>query len=213
MFGERGHCKTPCFSLGQRGRTLADQQDLRRIGTDGDKVSSVERTQWGTCSRNQQSGLTQSLQRRRHNSREFVCRGALLRARPDRRCLQAESQRRGAVSGCRAIWCSSGNGFPRLRDQSWVGTVPGVAAGLHKQGAEWHGHGWKLHWELFLHLRNCNVVQLSKRVKIRSTFHDSTLITPYCIIRPRNKKYVCFTTAQYEKSDLLSVSVTYSVYL
>lgn len=105
MLGARGYCKTPCFSLGQRGGTPADQQDLRRNRTDGVKVSPVERAQRGTCSRNRESGLAQSLQRRRRNSRELACRGAALRSRrgKDRRRLQVEPQRRGAVSGCRAI--------------------------------------------------------------------------------------------------------------
>lgn len=155
----------PCLSLGQRGGTPAGQQDLRRTGTDGVKVSSVERAQRGTCSRNRESGLAQSLQRRRHNSRELACRGAALRTRrgKDRRGLQVEPQRRGAASGCRGIWCSSGNGlFSRLEYQSHFGTVTGLAAGVHKQGAEWHGRERKLHWELFLHLRNCSVLQLGK---------------------------------------------------
>lgn len=187
MSGARVHCKTPCFSLGQRGRTPPDQQDLRRIGNDAVTISSMERAERGTCSRNRESGLAQSLQRRRRNGRKLACEGSALRTRrgKDRRRLQVEPQRRGAVSGCRAIWCSPGNGFfSRLRYQSSVGTVTGVAAGVHKQGAEWHGHERKLHSELFLHLRNCSVLQLGKwkivwNRNTWSIFHDSTLITLY----------------------------------
>lgn len=149
---------SPChFSSGERGGAAADQQDLRRLRSDGIKVSSVERKQWGTGSRNWTNDLAQSLQRWRPNGRELAHRGAALRTGRgrDRRRLQVEPQRRGATSGCRTVRRSPGNGFSRFRDQSHAGTVTRVAAGVHKQGAEWHGRERKLDRKLFLYLSNC----------------------------------------------------------